>query len=194
MPTDLRFRVAPAMEAPQLLRALSEGRRRALSRHGLSVAASDLQAEPGVVAIAAESASGQLCGGACLHRRSADRSLPLEELFELPESVHAKLEHLAPEGLGEVAALWVAPEHRSPLLPEAILHAAIAAGLASGLPHLVGLAGPHTVALARRAGFLPDPGEPVVPYPTPRFRSRLVWRLGPSTHPITQTTAEGSSP
>jgi hypothetical protein len=194
MSSLLRFRVAPAVEAPELLRSLSEGRRLALSRHGLSVVASDLQAEPGVVAIAAETASGQLCGGACLHRRSSDRPLPLEELVDLPEPVQARLTWLTAEGLGEVTALWVAPECKVPRLPEAIIHAAIATGLTSGIPHLVGLSGPHIVASCLRAGFQLDPSDPVIPYPTPRFRSRLVWRIGPTSHIHSQPAAEGVSP
>jgi hypothetical protein len=194
MLTDLRFRVAPAVEAPELLRALSEGRRLALSRHGLEVLATDLEAQPGLVAVAAETASGQLWGGACLHRRSSDRLLPLEDLVELPGSVQARLERLTPDGLGEVTALWVSPECQVPRLPEALIHVAIATGLASAIPHLVGLSGPHIVASCLRAGFQLDPSDPVIPYPTPRFRSRLVWRVGPTSHLHSQPASEGATP
>ena len=43
-------------------------------------------------------------------------------------------------------------------------------------------------------GFQLDPADPVIPYPTPRFRSRLVWRIGPSSHPRSRPATEGVSP
>jgi hypothetical protein len=176
MHDEMTFRVEPAGLRPDLARAMNDGQRRALSRYGLEWMVKDAPPGRGVLLLVAEAARGALCAGLRLHRRTADGVLPLEEAISVPQAVQRKLEQRQAEGLAEACAFWVAPEVHDRHLAVRLLRFALAVSARAQLPHLVALAGPHSLPLALRVGFALDPSEPAFAYPDAHFRSRLVWR------------------
>jgi hypothetical protein len=155
-----------------------------LAKHGLGHLAKPAPKEVGIYLVAALTPSGEPRAGLRLHRRTADRPLPLEEAVELPRRVKLKLDALEPEGLAELCAVWVAPDEKDRFLALRLVRYAMAAAPRVGLPNLVAFGGQHSIPLARRAGFQLDPTDPVFPYPDHRFLSRLVWDVTQPPQPF----------
>ncbi len=170
----MHFVITRAREAPALARAMAEGQQAAMQPYGI-----DFIVNPGIHPeahlVAAETEPGVPIGGLRLEQRTADHRLQLEGEVELPEASQRKLEARAGEGLVELCGMWVARDTGVRRLPDRLVRLAIALAAAQGTVHMVALGGQHSLPLALRTGFQLEEGEPVFPFPNPRYRSRVVW-------------------
>jgi hypothetical protein len=178
----MHFQVVRAAQAPALARALVEGQRAALRRHGLDHIVSG-EVHPDAYLVAAELESGALAGGLRLEERTPDHHLPLERAVDLPAGLLRKLEFRAAEGLMELCGVWVATPPAEPLLAERLVHLGFAVARARAMGHVVGFGAQHSLPLALRVGFHFEAEDPAFPYPTPRYESRVVWLHLPRPSP-----------
>jgi hypothetical protein len=170
----MHFVITRAREAPGLARAMVQGQQAAMQPYGIEFIVNP-EVHPDAVLIAAENDSGVPIGGLRLERRTADHHLQLEGEVHLPEASQHKLDARATDGLVELCGMWVAREAGEPRLPDRLVRLAIALAAAEGTAHMVALGGQHSLPLALRTGFHFEEGEPVFPFPNPKYRSRVVW-------------------
>ena len=170
----MHFVITRAREAPVLALAMAAGQQIAMQPYGIDFLVNP-HIHPEARLVAAVGDAGMPIGGLRLERRTPEHHLPLEGEVALPEASQRKLEGRAAAGLVELCGMWVEREAGERRLPDRLVRLGIALAAAEGVPHMVALGGQHSLPLALRSGFHFEDGEPVFPFPNPKYRSRVVW-------------------
>ena len=187
----MHFTVTRAALAPDLARALIDGQREAMRPFGIDHIVHG-EIWPEAYLVAAESEPGRPVAGLRLEQRTADHRLPLERALALPDETQAKLDQRTAAGIVELCGLWVAQPAPERDLGDRLVRLGLAVAAAEGLAHVVAFGGQHSLPLALRTGFHFEGGEPVFPYPDPRYQSRLVWQRLPAPTDVSHPSQRSS--
>jgi hypothetical protein len=188
----MHFIVMRASQAPALSRALSAGQTAAMRPYGIEHIVKPTTF-PGAMLVAAEVEPGVPLGGLRVEPRTATHLLPLEQARETHFITARKIGRRAEEGLAELGGLWVSSTSTEPDLPARLVRLGIAVAQAEGFQHLVALCGHHSLHIALACGFRLEPGEPVIPYPDARYRSRVAWMRLPVSSAVPRFSSRRSS-